>query len=283
MIPLATGLSKADKAADRRGIQSIEVGFKLIEVLEREGRKLPLKTIAQEAGMPPSKAHLYLVSFSRLGLVIQDPVTTRYSLGPYAIQLGVAAINQLDLVDVAREHMEWLQETTGVSVSLSIWGNKGPTIIQKIDGPMPLPLAIRVGFVLPLLTSATGRIFLSFLPEREWRDIAGQEGILRPAALGKVDEVRETVRRARIASSDSEVNEGFAALSAPIFDHDGQLLAAITILGLRSMVESRPEGAMAGSLREAAHTISRSLGGIEDTPRAAGGRTDRVRAAGQPA
>jgi len=280
MIPLASGLSRADKAADRRGIQSIEVGFKLIEVLEREGRKLPLKTIAHEAGMPPSKAHLYLVSFSRLGLVIQDPVTARYGLGPYAVQIGVSAINQLDLVDVARARMERLQETTGVSVSLSIWGNKGPTIIQKIDGPMPLPLAIRVGFVLPLLTSATGRVFLAFLPEREWRDLAEQEGILQPAAFGKVDSVRDAVRHARIASSDSEVNEGFAALSAPIFDHDRRLLAAVTILGLRSMVDARPEGDMALALREAAAAIGRCLGGTEDVPPAAAARDGRVRAEG---
>src|SRR5688572_18613122 len=113
---------------ERRGIQSIEVGFALIRELSKAQGKLPLKTLAAGADMSPSKAHLYLVSFIRLGLVVQDPVTARYGLGPAAIQLGIAAINQLNVVEVAHKHLEAFLESTGASVSLSIWGNRGPTI-----------------------------------------------------------------------------------------------------------------------------------------------------------
>lgn len=254
--------ANADKAKPgaRRGIQSIEVGFRLIRVLEREGRKLPLKTLAHEAGMPPSKAHLYLVSFARLGLIVQDPVTARYGLGPYAIQLGLAGISQIDLVDVAHGPMTTLQEETGLSVSLSIWGNRGPTLIQKVDGPLPIPVTIRVGFVLPLLNSATGRIFVSYLPKREWATIAEHDVALGRVNGQGVDTLIEDVRAVGIASSDSQVNEGFAALSAPVFDHEDRLAAAITVLGLRSMVDHGVRGEQAGSLSRAAGAISLALG-----------------------
>src|SRR3546814_20442357 len=84
--------------------------------------------------MSSSNAHLYMVSFARLGLVTQDPVTLRYGLGPYAVQLGLAGLRQLDIVDVAREPMEALQAGTALAVFLSIWGNMGPTIVLKLDG-----------------------------------------------------------------------------------------------------------------------------------------------------
>ena len=166
---------KKSMRGERRGIQSIELGFALIRELSNAPGKVPLKTLAASVNMSPSKAHLYLVSFLRLGLVAQDPVTARYGLGPAAIQLGIAAINQLNVVDVAHTHLETVLEKTGVSVSLSIWGNRGPTIIFRLDGQLPVPMSVRVGFVLPLLSTGTGRVFMAYLPEREWRAIANAE------------------------------------------------------------------------------------------------------------
>ena len=123
----------AARVFPRRRIQSIEVGFRLIRVLERAGGMLPLSTIAEKADMPSSEAHLYMVSFTELGLVVQDPATARYGLGPYALQLGAAALRQIQVADVARPTMSRLQEQTGLLVFLSIWGNRGPVIVSKVD------------------------------------------------------------------------------------------------------------------------------------------------------
>ena len=68
----------------QRGIQSIEVGGALLKALAHHGRALPLKDLAAEAGMVPAKAHPYLVSFGKLGLIEQDAASGRYGLGPLA-------------------------------------------------------------------------------------------------------------------------------------------------------------------------------------------------------
>lgn len=67
---------------DRCGIQSVEHGFGLIRTLVRAPGKIGLTPPVAEAGMSPSKAHLYLVSFIRLGLVVHEPLSSRYGLGP---------------------------------------------------------------------------------------------------------------------------------------------------------------------------------------------------------
>lgn len=256
--------TKADD--DRRGIQSIEVGFALIRELSKAPGKVPLKTLAAAAGMSPSKAHLYLVSFIRLGLVVQDAITARYGLGPAAIQLGVAAINQLNVVDVANKHLEAVLEATGASVSLSIWGNRGPTIIFRLDGRLPVPMSVRIGFVLPLLSTATGRIFMTYLPEREWRAIAEAEEAVVPGRLARVLKKVEASRNDGIALTDSETHEGFFGVSAPVFSSDNTLCATVTALGLSAHVDLRPTGPVTAAIRQAARRISRDLGATRDQP-----------------
>ena len=95
---------------ERAGIQSVEVGFSLVEALTRSRGPLMLKDLAAEANMSAAKAHRYLVSFQRIGLVAQDERTSRYDLGPAAIKLGLAALARLDPVRLARERMPALME-----------------------------------------------------------------------------------------------------------------------------------------------------------------------------
>ena len=82
---MATDDSSTDRA--QRGIQSIEVGGQLLRALVHHGRPMALKDLEREAEMSPAKAHPYLVSFSRLGLIEQDRSSGHYLLGPLALQL----------------------------------------------------------------------------------------------------------------------------------------------------------------------------------------------------
>lgn len=191
---------------------------------------------------------------------MQDPTTTHYGLGPSAIQLGLAAIRQLDVLDVARNAMEELQQDTGLSISLSIWGNKGPTIIHKLDGEMPFPVTVRVGVVMPLLRTATGRIFYAYLPEREWHSLVEREVHSTPTALHTAAACLNDIRRYGISSSESLLSEGFAGIAGPIFDHNNRLAAAVAVFGLQSMVDTSPDGPIADSVRHTAAKISRGLG-----------------------
>ena len=84
-----------------RGIQSVEVGGQLLKVLARTGRRMALKDLARAADMTAAKAHPYLVSFGKLGLIEQDAVSGHYGLGPLAMQLGLISLQQVDPVRLA--------------------------------------------------------------------------------------------------------------------------------------------------------------------------------------
>jgi DNA-binding IclR family transcriptional regulator len=255
-----TDQTEREPSKEQRHIQSIEVGFRLIAVLEGSKVKLPLKVIAERAGMPASKAHLYMVSFTRLGLVTQDPVSTRYGLGPYAVQLGLAGLRQLDVLDIARGSAEDLQQRCGLSVFLSVWGNMGPTIVAKFDGDLEVPVAIRVGHVLPLLTSATGRVFLASLPRSLLDDVLLRSGSDVRNLPRVTEEAAAELASDGVTRSDSRVFDGFAALSSPIRDTAGAVAATLTLLGLRSRVDLDPHGALAADLRTTCAEVSRIMG-----------------------
>ncbi|MHA6343880.1 IclR family transcriptional regulator [Roseivivax sp. CAU 1761] len=246
--------------AGKRGIQSVEVGWALIEVLERACRALPLKQLAEEAGMPASRAHLYMVSFQRLGLVRQDGRNGRYGLGPAALRLGAAAISQFDVVDAAMPVLERLSQDHAQAFTLSIWGNRGPTIIYKLDGRDRSPFAIKVGSVLPLLTTATGRTFLAHLPRSEWTEIAAYEEKLSPGALAEAEARVEAIRRAGLAMTEGRLQAGFYGISAPVFSVDGRIQATLTAVGSVALGEPSQNRRLQDALRAAAGEISRQSG-----------------------
>src|SRR3712207_8468521 len=106
----------------KRGIQSVEVGGQLLLALVESGKPMMLRDVAAHAGMPPAKAHPYLVSFMRLGLVEQDRASGRYELGPLALQMGLACMRRLNPVRIGTEAIIELSDEIGQAVALSLWG-----------------------------------------------------------------------------------------------------------------------------------------------------------------
>lgn len=236
-------------------IQSVVIGFALVRALERNGGPMPLKALAAAAGMLPSQAHAYLASFRTVGLVRQE-ADGRYELGPYALALGLSALDRLDVREAAMEPMQCFRDQRGESVHLSVWSGHGPVIVSRVDGTHDVPLSIRIGFALPLDSSASGRIFTAFLPEAEQVAQPSEDPQGRAAWRRSIEETR----RLGLATSDGLVNTGFAAVSVPVFDHDGRLAAAMTALGPAALLDMRPDAATADALRQAGAAASAVMG-----------------------
>ena len=217
--------------AGSRRIKSIEVAFRVVRVLEAAEGFLPLVRLATLVGMPSSKVHIYLASLVREGFVVQDPVTRHYGLGQFSVQLGLTAIRNLDVVAAGRDVVDRLREVTSLSVSLAIWGNRGPTIVLKADGDGQGSLGIRLGHVLRLSTSASGRIFLSYLPEEETKQVLQLERRLHPATpASTLLKIRKETRECGYAVSDKPSVSGRNAIAVPVFDFSNRLVASVAIL-----------------------------------------------------
>lgn len=256
------------KRSERTGIQSIEVGAPLLVALTEAVGPMTLSALAESAEMTPSKAHKYLASFIRVGLVSQSAETGRYSLGPLAVELGFSALRRLDVVQFAQDALNELRDHLGLAGSFTIWGNHGPTIVRKADNDQPVSLVVQLGMVLPLLTSSNGRIFAAYLDRAVTEKFIQAELAVRngPAAraglrsMADVDKLLAAVRKNGLALAKDLLYPGVAALSAPVFDHRKTLIAAITVVGLHHTMDHSWHGGPAKAVSAAANTLSRRLG-----------------------
>jgi DNA-binding IclR family transcriptional regulator len=262
---------RASRATDRRGIQSIEVGGALLQALVDHVGPMMLKDLAKAAGMPPAKAHPYLVSFGKLGLIEQDPLTGRYGLGPYALQMGLAALQGLNPVRAATPVVAALSDEIQLNVAIAVWGNQGPTIVNIEECSRPMHVNMRTGTVMSLLNSATGRVFAAFLPERltarliqeELARLGGQHPEETPVlrlSRRHIEADLAEVRARRMARAVGHPIPGINGFSAPIFDHNGKLTLAITAMGPAGACPSDWDGPVAKKLRECVDTIGARLG-----------------------
>lgn len=241
-------------ARGQRGIQSIEVGGRLLLALADRGRALALKDLAAEAGMAPGKAHPYLVSFGKLGLIEQD-ATGRYGLGPLAMQLGLISLQQYDPVRLAEPLLVDLAQATGHSAAIALWGNHGPTIVRIEEAPSAVHVRMRPGTVASLGHTATGKAFAAFY------DRAKVRAILEPgAADGLLEAELAGVRANGVSVSVDALLVGISAMSAPVFDQRGEMVLALTLIGPTPSFDIDPEGALAQTLRAYAQLLSRRLG-----------------------
>lgn len=260
----AAEADKVTREDSQRSIQSVEFGFRLIRALEEADGALTLKELSARAGMPASKAHLYLVSFRRVGMVVQE-ASGHYALGPYALQLGLASIRRLDVGRLGRPALEDLSREAGEASYLAVWGNRGPAIIMRVDGPRPIPMSLQVGYVLPVIPTATGRIFMSYMPRSVTAEVVQPEradGDGRGGGLSEadIDRIVSETRARGVARTDGLLNIGFTAISAPVLAHDGVLAAAITVIGPSGGIDASLTGRTARLLRRVAEDLTAQMG-----------------------
>ena len=259
----------------RLGIQSVELGFRLLKVLARHGRPMMLKDLSAQAGMAPAKAHRYLVSFLRLGLVEQDRRSGRYDLGGWCLELGLAGLARLDPVRLADTLLEDLCETIHETVALAVWGNHGATIVRWVDAGGPVIVSLRPGSVMPLVTSATGRAFAAFckapylrtLLHEELQAQARAEGVAIGNLRAQLERSLAEIRRRGIARASGSMTPGINGFSAPVYDHNGAMVAAITALGPVGNFDTDWDSPLTTALRAASRELSVRLGArLPDAP-----------------
>jgi DNA-binding IclR family transcriptional regulator len=246
----------------RKGIQSVETGVKLLEALITSRKALPLKTLAAMAGMSASMAHRYLTSFIRAGLVAQDPVSSHYDLGTLALRLGLASLSRTDCMRIADDELRQLVERVDIDGHISVWGTYGVTTVRYYNRHVPILSNFRLGDVLPLLDSAAGRIFLTYLSERTTRSILKAESSKSEESklsAKAIKEITQFIRREGYAWIDGQVFHSIRAIAVPIFDSQGELQATISLVSNQASLVQFPNPVL-DDLKATGKRISYRLG-----------------------
>ncbi|MFV0383643.1 IclR family transcriptional regulator [Paracoccus sp. (in: a-proteobacteria)] len=259
-------MSDTSQSSEGRGVQSIEVGTQLLEALIARGEPMMLKELAASLGIAPAQAHPYLVSFRNMGMVEKNESSGRYQLGPFALDLALSRMRSADPMQLVSKVAEALSQRTGLTTLVSVWGAFGPTVVVVNEGKDQLHMNTRVGTVYSVTGTATGRVFASYMPAEVSRQTirSGLQRSLQDRYVGTAQSFGDTdmaeIRAHGVGSVPMPPVPGINAIAAPVFDHLGQVMAVLTMVGDARVLDSSPDTALAETLGDAAQQLSSELG-----------------------
>lgn len=244
----------------RAGIQSVEIGMRVLDTLAGMNGPRPLAAIVKGCGLSPSQTHRYLASLTEAGMVKQD-ANGEYDLGPASLKLGLSALARIDVFKIADEKLAKFCSDTGSTVLLAALGPAGPIIVRWHVGRPPIVTSLGLGSVLSVLHSATGQIFLAYRPEQELEALIATELAQSPTLdSAAVETLKQKVRSEGKAAVGGTLIPGLNAKAYPIFDLQGHAILSATLVTAAGRGE-QVGCQSARKLRAVCEDISRAVGG----------------------
>lgn len=260
--------AKKSRPKESRGVQSMDVGLRILEVLATHNSALPLKAISDAVDMAPSNVHRYLASFVHAGLLRQDPDTAGYDLGRLALQVGLAALDRDKALRSAAAELKKIVGEFGLLGVIVVFGNQGPTIVRFLQTSPPLTISLGLGSIIPVLRSASGHLCAAFLPEEQTRAIVERElksnvtgyelTASTPRTAGELRKLIEKVRRQFHATVEVDVSPGIRAVASPVLNGQGEMVASLSLMGSDTRLGAQHPALTA--LVSACEQLSRSAG-----------------------
>jgi len=192
-------------------------------------------------------------------------VAYAHDLGDVSIDLGMASLAHVDAVRVVTAALPELCQQFGHTLSLAVWGNKGPTVIRWEPSKAPVSENLRTGLVLTVTQSATGQAFAAFLPRGLTQDLIDGELQARQGCVDEFESKLSDIRtrgmaRSAVAKASPLHQVSINAFTAPVFDASGLMLFALTVTAHASAMDADWDGAVPQSLNSAARGLSKRLG-----------------------
>lgn len=259
----------SDEDSARYSIRSVDRALDILEAVAGANGEMTVDQIVVATGLPKSTAFRVLATLTGRRLLERDAQTQTYRLGMLALVIGARAMGDLDLRRVSRPHIEKLMAVTGETVHLSILSGDSALCIDKIDASRSMRMASFVGFLDPLHCSGVGKALLAFQDDKLRNQLLGRMRF-EPHTLRTItDRTRLAAQIAEIrgqgfAVDDEEIEEGLRCVAAPIRDHSGVVVAAVSISGPTVRINDTTLTELTRAVTGCAQTISRELGAPEE-------------------
>ena len=260
----ATSNQKADAYGETpkvmtAGSQTLLRGLDVIEAVAEA--PLALADLAATLGLTRSTAHRLASALVERGYLAFVP-RGGYQLGPKLLALGFHAQEQIDLVQLARPHLEALAAASEDTVHLGVRDGERALYLAKVPGRRRIDISSRVGERQPLTSTGLGKALQIDGEPPMWRRLfdqdqaAGSPPADYPVWLERMTGYAEVGR-----AFDLEENEdAIRCVAAPIRDASGAIVAAISVSSAAQYMSDERMEALSGEVIGAAEEIGRELG-----------------------
>jgi DNA-binding IclR family transcriptional regulator len=244
-------------------VQSVDRAVTILELLAARG-EAGVTEIAAELGVHKSTAFRLVAALELRGLVEQPGERGKYRLGLGLVRLAGAATVRLDLSQQSRPVCERLAAQVAETINVAILDIDAAVNIEQVLGPSAITTHNWVGQRTPLHATSSGKVLLAYLPESALAQRLA-EPLQRFTTRTVTDPARlrrqlDAARKDGYACTVEELETGLNAVAAPVFAHNGQVVAAISASGPSFRLAKARLAEVATAVRDAAEEVSARLG-----------------------
>jgi DNA-binding IclR family transcriptional regulator len=252
-----------------RSVPSLERAMTLLELLSRSSKGMRLGDLARNLGLAKSSTHCLLLTLERCGYLERNEQTHRYMFGLKFFSLANLSISKIKVREVAAPFLQHLANTSHMTAHLAILEQGEVVIIEKVDAAGLLKLATWIGKRMEMHCTGVGKAAVAYLPEEELDRLIRKHGLPRHNENTVTSAQKLKLQIAEIQkvgySVDCEEDEvGLCCIGAPVFDHTGKVIGAISLAGTTAQITPDNQTSLAEGVKKAALAISSAMGCAEE-------------------
>jgi DNA-binding IclR family transcriptional regulator len=252
-------------AEKTKSVPAVDRVFTILELLAGSKRGLSPAELVEMTGMPRSSVHCLTLTLERRGYLYRNTKTGRYLLGLKLFGLANYANGGMELRERAAPELSQLMQQTRLTVHLAVLENDEAVLVAKVDSPGIFRLATWAGKRMEFHCTSIGKAMAAHLPEETVLRIVAAHGLTRHnentiLCERKLREELREVRKLGYAVDDEEEEIGLRCIGAPVFDSEGNVVAAISIAGPTSQIHAENLATYAAKVKKTAVQISKMIG-----------------------
>jgi DNA-binding IclR family transcriptional regulator len=246
-------------------VPSVERTLRILELLSQSRVGLTLNEIVSATRLPRSSVHTIVLTLERQGYLHRNPATSRYVFGLKLFSLANGALSNLHLREQASPFLHMLVRKTGLTAHMAIFEDREAVLVSKVEPPGIFRLATWVGKRMDVHCTGIGKALIAYIPEQELNRLIRERGLPRHnddtiGSARKLENDLAATRKRGYSIDDEEDEIGLRCLGAPVFEHSGAVVAAISISGTTAQIHSENIEELAACVKEAAQAVSILLG-----------------------
>jgi len=244
--------------------KSVEKAIKILEAFSEDNFEMSLSEISKKVNLPKATAYRIMSTLKENGLIDQRVDNGKYRPGLKLFELGSLVFKKLKLREVALPYMEKLSRECGETIHLGILQGDEVMSIESCESSFDLRSNVYIGKRAPLYCTSVGKALLAFLsPEEMSRILKHKRKKYTENTIVEKEKLEEELRKIRekgFAVDNMEHEEGIRCVAAPIRNHEGKVIASLSISGPSIRITEDKIPQTASMVKETAYEISKSLG-----------------------
>jgi DNA-binding IclR family transcriptional regulator len=242
-------------------VPALERALTVLECLSQSRKGYSVSELSRRLGLPKSSVHLILRTLERRGYLQKQSAGGRYRFGMKLIALSRAALDGVELRDQARPPLAALSQRTGLTVHMGVLERSEIVIIERIESASSVRVVSWIGRRMDLNSTAVGKALIAHLPEADFDAEVRASQLARHndrtiASMSALRRELDRVRQLGYAICDEEDEIGVRCVGAPILNHHGYAVAAISVAGTTTQIPPDRVVELGAQVKAAAAEIS---------------------------